>query len=184
MVPFDDDLLSGIVSIYNETPFRQGRKFWHYGKDLDAVRSINETFMDRADFIGAYHDEKLIGFMKIVYVGSVGNVMQIIAMNEHQDKRPTNALIAKAVEVCANGKIKYFVYGNYVYDGNVDSPLIELKRRMGFEMIPFPIYFAPLTDWGKVALKLNLHHGVKGLIPVALSRKLLQTRAKWYNKRR
>ena len=179
---FDDELLGGIVRIYNETPVRQGRKFWHYGKDLAAVRRDNETYLDRADFIGAYYGESLIGFMKIVYVGKVGSVMQILSLNEHQDKRPANALIAKAVEVCANRKMEYFVYGNYVYDGNTSSPLIELKRRMGFEMIPFPIYFVPLTDWGKIALKLNLHHGLKGAIPPRLSRKLLETRANWYKK--
>lgn len=182
LAAFDDELVAGIVGIYNETPFRQGRRFWHYGKDFEAARSENATYLDRADFIGAYYGEKLIGFMKIVYVGEVGNVMQILSMNEHQDKRPTNALIAKAVEVCANRKIKYFVYGNYVYDGNVNSPLIELKRRMGFEMMPFPIYFVPLTDWGKVALRLNLHHGVKGLIPAELSHRLLKVRADWYKR--
>jgi hypothetical protein len=180
---FDDEFLRGIVRIYNETPIRQGRKFWHYGKDLAAARRDNETFLDRADFIGAYLGDSLIGFMKIVYVGEVGNIMQILSMNEHQDKRPTNALIAKAVEVCANRNIKYFVYGNYVYDGNATSPLIELKRRMGFEMIPFPIYFVPLTDWGKIALRLKLHHGIKGMIPFWIYQRLLKTRAEWYKRR-
>ncbi|MDR3566764.1 MAG: hypothetical protein P4L43_01920 [Syntrophobacteraceae bacterium] len=180
---FDDELLSGIVRIYNETPIRQGRKFWHYGKDLNAVKSINETFRERADFIGAYYGDSLIGFMKIVYVGEVANVMQILSMNEHQDKRTTNALIAKAVEVCANRNVKYFVYGNYIYDDNFSSPLIEFKRRMGFEMIAFPIYFVPLTEWGKVALKLNLHHGIKRMIPARLAKRLLKTRANWYKRR-
>jgi hypothetical protein len=177
---FDEDFLKGVVRIYNETPVRQGRRFWHYGKDLDAARNENATFLDRSDFIGAYYDDELIGFIKIVYVGMVGKIMQILSMNEHQDKRPTNALIAKAVEVCAGRGISYFVYGSYVYEGNVDSPLIELKRRMGFDMVPFPKYFVPLTGWGSVALKLNLHHGIKGVIPPELSKKLRNVRAKWH----
>ena len=32
-VPFDDSLVRGIREIYNECPIRQGRPFWHYGKD-------------------------------------------------------------------------------------------------------------------------------------------------------
>ncbi len=177
---FDDDFLRGVVRIYNEAPVRQGRKFWHYGKDLDAARNENATFLDRSDFIGAYCGDELIGFMKIVRVGVVGKIMQILSMNEHQDKRPTNALIAKAVEVCAGKGISHLVYGSYVYDGNFSSPLIELKRRMGFNMVPFPRYFVPLTGWGRVALKLNLHHGIKGVIPPELSQKLRNARAKWY----
>src|SRR5579862_4135630 len=31
-VPFDDSLVRGIAAIYNETPVRHGRRFWHYGK--------------------------------------------------------------------------------------------------------------------------------------------------------
>ena len=44
-VPFDDALVRGISRIYDETPTRQGRRFWHYGKDLDAAKArLTETF--------------------------------------------------------------------------------------------------------------------------------------------
>src|SRR5574337_1743354 len=33
-VRFGDDLIRGIHAIYNESPIRQGRRFWHYGKDV------------------------------------------------------------------------------------------------------------------------------------------------------
>ncbi len=65
-VPFDDGLVRGISAIYNESPVRQGKPFWHYGKDLDAVRSENVTFVDRSIFIGAFLGETLIGFSKLV----------------------------------------------------------------------------------------------------------------------
>ncbi len=181
LTAFDEELLSGIVRLYNESPVRQGRKFWHYGKNVNSARDENSTFLDRADFIGAYYGDELIGFLKIVYVGTCGKIMQILSSIKHQDKRPTNALIAKAVEVCAERGIEYFVYGNYVYDSNVNSPLIELKRRMGFEMMPFPTYYVPLSDWGKVALKLNLNHGIKGVIPRSLAQRLREVRARWYS---
>ena len=37
----------GIHAIYNECPVRQGKPFWHYGKDLETVRKMNATFMER-----------------------------------------------------------------------------------------------------------------------------------------
>jgi len=40
-VPFDDTLARGIWEIYNETPIRQGRRFPHFGKDQETVRSRN-----------------------------------------------------------------------------------------------------------------------------------------------
>src|SRR5262249_38942505 len=52
-VPFNDALVQGISDIYNETPVRQGRAFWHYGKDLDSVARENASFLERSIFIGS-----------------------------------------------------------------------------------------------------------------------------------
>ena len=51
---FDDEFVRGIKSLYDETPVRQGRRFWHFGKDLDSVRRENATYLDRCDFVAAY----------------------------------------------------------------------------------------------------------------------------------
>ena len=64
-VPFDDALVRGIWEIYNEVPVRQGRRFPHYGKSLEAVRSMSATFLDSSVFIGAFDGDKLIGFIKL-----------------------------------------------------------------------------------------------------------------------
>ena len=71
-VELDDDLVAGIKHIYDETPMRQGMRFWHYGKDLDRVRLENATYLERSKFIGAYFEGELIGFMKWVSVGQGG----------------------------------------------------------------------------------------------------------------
>ena len=34
-VPFTDDFVHGIMDIYDETPVRQGRSFWHYKKSFE-----------------------------------------------------------------------------------------------------------------------------------------------------
>jgi len=48
-VPFDDALVHGIKAIYDESPVRQGRSFWHYMKDVESARSMYyDEDMDRA----------------------------------------------------------------------------------------------------------------------------------------
>lgn len=51
LATFDEDFIRGIKALYDETPIRQGRRFWHFGKHLDAVRRENATYLDRCDFV-------------------------------------------------------------------------------------------------------------------------------------
>jgi hypothetical protein len=182
-VAFDDDLVRGIQEIYNETPVRQGRKFWHYGKDFATVKLENATYLDRSEFIGAYVGTELAGFIKIIYAGPFAALIQIIAKNAHHDKRPMNAMLAKAVELCEAHGASYLVYGKYIYDGREDSPLTEFKRRNGFEEIKFPRYFVPLTTKGRLAIKLGLHLGIRNVIPAPVVSWGLNLRSRYYRRR-
>jgi hypothetical protein len=114
-VSFNDDFVKGIMEIYDETPVRQGRPFWHYKKGFDSVKMDNATYLSRADFLGAFLGDELIGFLKIVYVNRVARLMQIISKDAHRDKRPMNALIAAAVEVCEAKGCYYLKYVLYRY---------------------------------------------------------------------
>ncbi len=178
----DDEFVAGIKEIYDETPIRQGRKFWHYGKDVDTIRQENSSYSDRAEFIGAYYSGRLVGFMKFVYVGNVARIMQILCLNAHQDKRPIIALIVKAAEICSKKRIKYLVYGRFIY-GKKDSSVTEFKRRLGFVKLEFPRYYMPITLRGEICLRLGLHKGVVNLIPSPLLESLLQFRAWWLGRR-
>lgn len=178
--PFDDDFVRGIKAVYDEAPTRLGKAFWHYGKDLETVRRENGTYAERSDYIGAFFEGQMIGFIKIVYVGRVGSMMQILSMIKHQDKRTTNALVSKAVEICAAKGMSHLMYCKYVYDGNEGSPLTDFKRRNGFEPAEFPRYYVPLSAKGRLALALHLHHGIKGLLPKPVLRFALRMRAKYY----
>jgi hypothetical protein len=152
-VQFDDELVRGIVDIYNETPIRQGRQFWHYGKSFEAVKKETATYLERSEFVGAYFANSMIGFIKLLYVDKCATVIHILSKEQHADKRPTNALIAKAVEVCAAKGITSFQYCKYVYGKNETSPLTEFKRRNGFERVLYPRYFVPLSQRVLVALR-------------------------------
>lgn len=179
VVPFNDDLVRGVHSIYNEIPVRQGKRFWHFGKDVDTVRRELATYLDRSVFIGAYWNEELIGFLKMVYVERVATLFHIISMNEHYDKRPMNALIAKAVEFCEQNGMLYFIYGQFIYGKKHQSSLLEFKRRNGFGQINFPRYYVPLTVKGGVFVRLKLYKGVYGLVPESILRAILSCRAWW-----
>ena len=166
-VEFDDEFVSGIHAIYNESPIRQGRRFWHFGKDFDTVKMESATYLDRSVFLGAYSKDELIGFIKMIQVDQTATVIQIISKIVHKDKRPANALIAKAVEVCLDKGLKLLLYGKFVYDGDYTS-LTEFKRRNGFEEMRYPRYFVPLTVKGAVAVRLGIYKGLRRLIPLPI----------------
>ncbi|HEY1663729.1 MAG TPA: hypothetical protein VGI03_15025 [Verrucomicrobiae bacterium] len=175
-VPFDDELARGIWQLCNESPMRQGKPFWHFGKDFETVKREHSTYEERSDFIGAYFEGHLIGFIKMVYVDSVAFILHILASNAYTDKRPINALIAKAVEVCAQKGMRYFVYDHYVYGNKTDSSLVEFKRRNGFEQVRFPRYYIPLTLKGKIVIHLKLYRGLVGLLPAPVLKLALAAR--------
>ncbi len=181
-VPFSDELVRGITDIYNETSVRQGRPYWNYGMDFDLAKKENSFFMDRSDFIGAYYKDELIGFIRIVYTDRFARTMGILSKVAHRDKAPTNALFAKAVEICAEKKIPYIVYAKFDYGKLGSDTLMDFKRYNGFESIILPRYYIPLSTKGKIGLKLHLHLGVIGLLPEKLVRILRHFRNKWYSK--
>jgi hypothetical protein len=175
-VEFNDSFVEGIRSIYNETPVRQGKPFWHYGKDFDAVKKQNSTFPERSTYVGAYYNEELIGCVWLVHVGKAAHMIQIISKMRDYDKRPSNALIAKAVEICEQKGVEHLVYGNYIYN-DPNSSLTEFKRRNGFEKVTVPRYYVPLTIKGQIAIRLGLHVGVMGILPQTVRTVLLRYRS-------
>jgi hypothetical protein len=178
----DEAFVKGIASINDETPIRQGRAFWHYRKSLDEVHRENSTYPERNIFLGAYYQGEMIGFIRIICVGKVASLVQLLSMIKHYDKRPANAMIAKAVETCAQRGMSHLMYCNYIYN-DPNSSLTEFKRRNGFEQVLVPRYYIPLTLKGKLALKLGFHHGLKGLIPKPLFVQLLKIRNSWYERK-
>src|SRR5438046_10077736 len=106
-----DDLIRGLVELNNECAVRQGRRFVHFGKTFDQVRKDQSSFLDRSNFVCAYYGDELIGFVKLVYRGNVASILQLVPKVAHYDKRPANALIASAVELCEAKGISCIAYG-------------------------------------------------------------------------
>jgi hypothetical protein len=184
-VAFDEALIRGIHTIYNESPVRQGKRFWHYGKDLEAVRRMNGTFMDRTIFIAACFQDTLVGFVKLVASEdwSQAGLMQIISMIQHRDKAPTNLLIAQAVRSCAERGISYLWYANFSYGKKERDSLADFKLHNGFQKVELPRYYVPLTIAGRMALRLGLHHTRADWIPEPVAATYRRMRSFWYARR-
>lgn len=180
--PFDDALIKGIWEIYNECPIRQRRRFPHYGKSIETVHREEATFLDSSVFIGAYHADQLIGFIKIVIdeTGTQAGLMNIISMIRHRDKAPQNALVAQAIRSCASRGVQFLVYSRFAHGKKQHDSLSDFKERNGFTRVEIPRYHVPLTPLGRLALRLGLHHRLAERIPESAAVKLRDLRAAWY----
>jgi hypothetical protein len=175
VVEYDDGLVAGIADIYNETPVRQGKRFSHYEKSLEAVRKENGTYIDKSIFIGAYYQDTLIGFIKVVLTEKCASTLQVISKIQHRDKKPNNALLAKAVEICASKNIPYLQYGVWS-----TGTLGKFKATNGFERLLIPHYLVPVTRMGSTVLKLRLHRPLVSHVPEAIVANLIRLRSKIY----
>lgn len=178
---FDDVLVRQIVEVNNDSPVRQGRRFTHYGKTCEQVKRDHSSFLERSDFICAYLGDELIGFLKIVYRGEIASIMQLLSKAIHYDKRPSNALISKAVELCEARGIQYLTYGKFNYGNERDHSIRDFKSRHGFEEILTPRFYIPLTNWGSLCMRLKLHRDLMEILPRRVIVVGVSARAKWYS---
>jgi Acetyltransferase (GNAT) domain len=178
---FDEGLVKGIVDVNNDSPMRQGRNYSHYKKSFDQVKKDHSAFIDRSEFICAYFGDELIGFLKIVYRGDVASILQLTPKASHNDKRPANALVAKAIELCAARGISYVTYGLFNHGNKGNTPIREFKVRNGFGEILVPRFYVPLTTWGAVCIRTKLHRGLLGILPHGVIALGVNARAKLYD---
>jgi hypothetical protein len=177
IVPFSDELAKGIHAIYNESPLIQGKPSKHYGKDLATLTKAHATFLDQSVFIGAFHNAALIGFLKMILHPNQrsASIMQIISLVAHRDKAPTNALLAKAVEVCAERHIRYLQYGIWSR-----RTLGDFKKHHGFKLMAVARYYVPLNLRGRAALALRFHRRLSEFVPGSCQDAFANWRSKWY----
>jgi hypothetical protein len=172
--PCDERFLRGIKEIYDETPIRQGKPFTHYQKDLEVLRASHLTFADQSDFIGAWLDGELIGFVKLVHQDGWSSTMQILSMIRHRDKAPTNALLAKCVEICCERGVRHLQYGSWSR-----RSFGEFKIHHGFREHRVPRYFVPLTARGRMGIRLGFQHPLLRRLPPGVIDQLVPLRERW-----
>jgi hypothetical protein len=142
------------------------------------VRREFSRFLFRETILGAYIEDELIGFVMLADAGRFASLTQIISLLRHRDKSPTNALLAKAIEVCASRQIPQLVYALWPR-----GPLADFKKHNGFEPVSLPRYYVPLTARGRVALKMRLHRSPIEMLPEPAVLYLRGLRSKFYARR-
>jgi hypothetical protein len=164
----DPHLAEGIWKIYNETPIRQDRAFPHYGVALKTVKR-KVLSAQNSTFIGSYVEDELAGFIQLVHGDNITIIAQILSLQKQWNKAVNNALLAKAIEVCANQQVKWLMYARM---GNHPS-LDRFKQNHGFTKFPLTRYYVPLTIKGKLAAKLGLYREVKDMLPQSIKYRLI-----------
>jgi hypothetical protein len=119
-------------------------------------------------FIGSYLEDELAGFIQLVHGDQMTIITQILALQKYSDKAVNNALVAKAIEVCAEKQVKWVMYGRM---GNHPS-LDKFKESNGFIKYSLTRYYVPLTGKGRIAIKLGLHRELKDALPQSIKDKL------------
>jgi hypothetical protein len=167
-----------MTAIFNETPLRQERPYLHYGKDFQTVKRQFARYLFRERLFGAYLGDQLVGFIMLGEAGSYTYLGQIISLMAHRDKSPTNALMAKAVEDCAERGCPLLVYALWPR-----GPLREFKRHNGFECVRVPRYNIPLNGSGAIAIRLGLHRDLADRLPETMVSRLKSVRSRYYSLR-
>ncbi|HLG59277.1 MAG TPA: hypothetical protein VI485_28315 [Vicinamibacterales bacterium] len=176
-VALDDHLIRGIVDIFNQSPVRRGKPFWHYGKTFETVKDEMSLRVKDSVFVGAYFGDELIGFIKVLLEGQYARSTMILDKVSQRDKAPVNGMLAKVVEICAERKLPFFLYSTWRRGDHG-----HFQQSNGFEKVSIPEYFVPLTLKGKLALRVGLHKGIKEAVPESVMVRLLALRMKWYSK--
>ena len=127
----------------------------------------------------------MIGFIKLITDEQlrVACAIHVLSLIQHTDKAPTNALIAKAVQSCADRGISFMVYGNMHYGRKKGDSLSQFKETNGFRRTDLPRYYVPLSPLGSIALRLRLHHRLIDYCPDIVMEQLRELRKTWYMSR-
>jgi len=168
VVENNDRFAGGVWKVYNETPIRQGRAFPHYGKSLQTVKAI-VNLGTNFTYIGAFFQDEMVGFLQLVIGDKIAIISQILSLQKHSDKAVNNALVAKAVEVCAEKQCRWIMYGRM---GNHPS-LDNFKQNNAFTKFSLTRYYVPTTGKGRIAMRLGLHKQVKDVVPQPIKGSLI-----------
>ena len=179
---YHDDYVGGIMSIYNETPVRAGKRFWHFGKNFETVKVENGTYAERSTFLAAFRGQEMVGFLKIVWDVHTAAIMQILSKTSARRCKPNNALLAEAVRQCCLRNVGYLLYGKFDYGQKLGDSLTKFKRNHGFIRMDVPRYHVPLTRRGSLALRLGLHKNLAERVPDPIAAPLRSFWAKLYNR--
>ena len=170
IVEVNEDFFRSVQRIYNETPFREGRRYSGYGLSIGHLREKFDDIGD-SDILGAYFNGQLIGLLWLTYGDRTAMFRSFVSFIKHRNKCPNNALIAEAVRRCSERQVTFLVYGNhYGFLPGLD----KFREHQGFRKFPLPRYYIPLSRMGQLAIELGIHRKIEYSLPTLMERALLK----------
>lgn len=162
----NEGFLKAVQKVYNETPFREGRRYSGYNQNLQSLKRKFEDIGD-SDVLCAYFNSELVGILWITYGDRAAMFRSFVSLLKHRDKCPNNALISEAVRRCSDRGLKFLVYGNkYGFIPSLD----RFRESQGFCRFPLSRYYVPLTTKGRMAIKLKVHRKLEHSLPLPIER--------------
>jgi len=134
--------------------------FWamrFVAREKEGAIKIDIPWKKRARFIQLVHDE------------NITIKSRILSLQKHWDKAANNALVAKAIQVCASKGVKWMMYGRM---GNHPA-LDNFKQNNGCVKFELTRYYVLLTRKGKIATRLGVHREMKDALPQSIKYRLI-----------
>jgi GNAT superfamily N-acetyltransferase len=164
---FCEEYYEELYSLYHGITFRQNKPFTHRHESLEQIKfGLGKLLNHRFEILNAYHNEKLIGTLGLLYSEETSLIGNFTVADEYQKLGVPSLLIEKAVESTVNAKKKLLIYTHWKTDKEASNDsLRDFKRHCGFQEMKVARYYVPLTFKGKVVIFLGLHKGKWGLMP-------------------
>ena len=85
--------------------------------------------------------------------------------------------------MCAKLEVPFLIYEHFTYGNKVGDTLSHFKEVNGFQRVDVPRYYIPLNGFGRLALRIGLHHRIADRIPATLGSKVRELRRAWYERK-
>ena len=144
-----------IVSLFRESPFREGRYFEGYHHwTLDRVM---ESFKTNEEFISivSVYEGRIVGIARTKFKGPVGVVNNLLSSLDARRKviGISNSLLATQIEMLSDRGVSHLAYGKMGVLGGLD----HFRVSNGFTSVPVNYNYVLLTRKAKVFAKFKIY---------------------------
>jgi hypothetical protein len=144
-----------IVSLFRESPFREGRYFegyhhWTLSRVMESFKT-NEEFVS----IASVYEGKIVGISRIKFKGLVGVVNTLLSSLTIRRKviGVSNSLLATQIKMLSDRGVRHLTYGKMGVLGGLD----HFRMSNGFRSVPVDYNYVLLTQKAKVFAKFKIY---------------------------
>jgi len=144
-----------IVSLFRESPFREGRYFEGYHHWT--LKRVMESFKTNDEFvsIASVHEGKIVGVARTKFKGPVGVINNLLSSLEVRRKiiGVSNSLLATQIKMLSYRGVSHLAYGKMGVLGGLD----HFRTSNGFKSVPVNYNYVLLTRKAKVFAKFRIY---------------------------